>query len=109
MTTPEQKPRDLAKRAGIVAVAKVLVEDNGAYGIDEHEFTPLVIEQAKREHPELSDAQAFAKLFTAQTEDGAALRKACAVIKAAAASDPARDDSAEAIAEPQAIGAAGRA
>jgi hypothetical protein len=52
-----------------------------SYGIDEHEFTKLVTEHAQREHPGLTPEQAFVKVFTAQTEQGALLRKAHAVTK----------------------------
>jgi hypothetical protein len=36
--TPQDKLRDLVKRAGIVAVAKAIVDERHAYGIDEHEY-----------------------------------------------------------------------
>src|SRR5262249_23604953 len=48
------KLRDLAKRAGVIAIAKVLVEDDDAHGISEHEFAEIVTEQAKRDNPELT-------------------------------------------------------
>src|SRR5262249_52268534 len=44
------KLRDLAKRAGAVAIAKIIVEDDNAYGIDEHEMTAIVIDCAKRDN-----------------------------------------------------------
>jgi hypothetical protein len=64
-----------------VAVAKVLIDDGKSYGIDEHEFTALVTAHAQREHPDMTPEAAFAKVFTAQTEQGALLRKAHAVTK----------------------------
>jgi len=79
------KLTDLAKRAGPIAIAKVIVDDDNAYGITEHELTALVVECAKREHPQLTDAQAFVKLFTDQSEAGVMLRKAFSVVKAAGA------------------------
>jgi hypothetical protein len=66
-----------------VGIAKVLVAENSARGISEHEFTQLVTEFAKRENPELTDAQAFSKVFSAPTEDGEIIRAAFEVIKAA--------------------------
>jgi len=85
MTTPQDKLRDLVKRAGISAVAKAIVDDDNAYGIDEHELTNLVIEAAKRDNPDLTDAQAFTKVFTDQSDAGVVLRKAFSVVKAAGA------------------------
>jgi hypothetical protein len=84
MITPQDKLRDLAKRAGPIAIAKVIVEDDNSFGISEHELTALVVECAKREHPQLTDAQAFVKIFTDQSEGGVMLRKAFIVVKAAA-------------------------
>ena len=84
---PTDKLRDIAKRYGIGAIAKSIVEDDHAYSITEHELTDLVIECAKRDHPGLSDAQAFTKVFTDQSEAGTMLRKAFAVVKSAARVD----------------------
>src|SRR5262249_13252548 len=100
---PTDKLRDIAKRYGIGAIAKSIVEDDHAYSITEHELTDLVIECAKRDHPGLSDAQAFTKVFTAQDEGGIILRKAFNVVKSTShAADV--DDSAEAYRELEAIG-----
>src|SRR5262249_3794262 len=87
MTDYKTKLYDLAKRAGPIAIAKVIVEDDNAYGISEHDLTALVTECAKREHPQLTDAQAFVKIFTDQSEAGVMLRKAFNVVKAAASAD----------------------
>jgi len=87
MTDYKDKLRDLAKRAGPIAIAKVIVEDDNAYGISEHDLTALVTECAKREHPQLSDAQAFVKVFTDQSEGGTVLRRAFNVVKSAQRSD----------------------
>ena len=68
---------------------------------DEHGASRSV--PAKAENPDLTDAAAFAKIFSAQDEAGIMLRKAYNVIKNAAY--PAdQDASAEAIRELQAIG-----
>jgi len=103
MSTPEDKLRDLAKRAGIVAICKVLVEDDDAHGISEHELTELVTEQAKRDHPDLSAAQAFARAFSAQDEAGIILRRAFNVCKNSALQADV-DDSADAMRELVEIG-----
>ena len=84
-TTPEEKLSDLVKRAGITAVAAQIVKADSAFSIDEHTLTQLTIEHAKREHPQLTDAQAFAKVYSAQDEGGVILRKAFNVVKAAGA------------------------
>jgi hypothetical protein len=55
--------RDVVKQRGIVAVAKSIVDENRSYGISEHEFVELATEYAKAAHPELTEAQAFAKLY----------------------------------------------
>jgi len=103
MTTPQDKLRDLAKRAGPIAIAKVIVEEDNSYGITEYEMTALVVECAKRDHPELSEAQAFARVFSDQSEAGVVLRKAFNVVKAAAHTADV-DDSAEAMRELVEIG-----
>jgi len=87
MTTPQDKLRDLAKRVGVISIAKTIVEDDNAYAISEHELTALVTECAKRDHPELSEAQAFVKVFTDQSEGGTILRRAFNVVKNAQRSD----------------------
>jgi hypothetical protein len=55
--------RDVVKRHGIVAVAKSIVDERRSYGLSEHEFVALATEHAKAQHPELTDAQAFAKMY----------------------------------------------
>jgi hypothetical protein len=69
--------RDVVKQRGIVAVAKSIVDENRSYGITEHEFVELATEHAKAQHPELSEAAAFAKLY--QTPE---IWRACNVLKA---------------------------
>src|SRR5262249_28811312 len=59
------------------------IATTGRSNVTEHELTQLVVDAAKREHPDLSDAQAFAKVFGAATPEGEMLRKAIAVAKAA--------------------------
>jgi hypothetical protein len=78
--TRDQHLQKIAEH-GVVALAKMLAEDGDSRGISETEFTALVTAEAKRAHPQLSEAQAFAKVFSASTDDGAALRRAHATIK----------------------------
>jgi hypothetical protein len=67
--------RDIAK-GGIIAVAKAITDENRSYGITEHEFVALATEHAKAAHPELTEAQAFAKLYQIPE-----IWRACAVLK----------------------------
>jgi hypothetical protein len=55
--------RAIAKAGGIIAVAKAIIDENRNYGISEHEFVALATEHAKAQHPGLTEAQAFAKLY----------------------------------------------
>lgn len=72
-------------KAGCIAdIAKAIVADDKSYSISEHEFTKLVMEHAKREYPSLSPAAAFEKVFTAQTDESALLRKAHAHVRPSA-------------------------
>jgi hypothetical protein len=69
-------------------IAKRVATDGDARGHDEHSFVELITAQAKREHPELSAAQAFAKAFTAAMPVGVLLRQAHAVVKSAMLAQP---------------------
>src|SRR5262249_53319919 len=80
----KQKLSELAKRAGAIAIAKVIVEEDHSFGISESELTELVVECAKRDNPNLTDAQAFARVFTDSSEAGVILRKAFQIAKNAA-------------------------
>jgi hypothetical protein len=71
--------RDIAKAGGIVAVAKAIIDENRSYGITEHEFVALATEHAKAQHPNLTDAAAFAKLYQIPE-----VWRACNVLKNAA-------------------------
>ena len=75
--------RDIVKTHGAVALAKVLVEDGSSHGISEHELTDAITAYAKAAHPGISPDSAFAKVFTALTDEGRTLRQAVALAKAA--------------------------
>src|SRR5262249_35379701 len=103
MITPKEKLSDFVKRVGITAIAAEIIKSNSAYSLNEHQLTDLVTEQAMRDYPALSPAQAFTRAFTAQDEAGVTLRRAFNVVKNAAhESDD--DDSAAAYRELEAIG-----
>jgi hypothetical protein len=68
--------RDVVKQRGLIAVAKSIVAEQRSYGITEHEFVELATEYAKAQHPELSGAQAFAKLYQVPE-----VWRACEVLK----------------------------
>jgi hypothetical protein len=69
--------RAIAKAGGIIAVAKAIVDENRNYGITEHEFVELATEHAKAQHPNLTDAAAFAKIYQIPE-----VWRACNVLKA---------------------------
>ena len=73
----------MVKDRGIVAVAKTMVDEQRAYGIDETKFTQLATEHAQRLYPNDRPDTAFAKLFSGNGPDGVVLRKAHAIAKAA--------------------------
>jgi hypothetical protein len=81
---------------GPVAVAKAVVEHGTELMIDEAEFTGLVTKAAQAAYPGLSAAQAFSKMFTAQTPDGALLRRAWGIMKNMATTMPLQTHSPEA-------------
>ena len=66
---------------GVVGIAKGIIAGGKGYGISEHELTGLITDHAKRLYPSDRADTAFAKVVTAQTEDGFALRKALEVAK----------------------------
>jgi hypothetical protein len=68
----------VVKQYGIVALAKSMVQDQKAYGLDEHTFTQLATEHAARLYPNDRPDTAFAKLF----ESEESVRRACAIAKA---------------------------
>jgi hypothetical protein len=63
------------------------VQDYRSYGITEHEFVALVTEHAKAQHPELTEAAAFAKIYQIPE-----VWRACNVLKAAPWVEPIRAD-----------------
>jgi hypothetical protein len=71
---------DIAKECGVVAVAKAIA-DGGSYGISEQQLVELIGNHDRRDGE--STAKCFARHFEAPTEDGAAIRKAIEITKAA--------------------------
>jgi hypothetical protein len=84
MLKAERKENLLAigKSGGAVAMAKILVADNDAHGIDESEYTQIVTEHAQKLYPDKAPDSAFARVFSDTGPDGVALRKGHAVVRA---------------------------
>jgi hypothetical protein len=78
--TREQELSVIAKKYGIIAVAKHIVDD-GPGGVTEFEMTKLVTAAAQRTYPELTPAAAFAKMYGANDDDGKLLRQATGACK----------------------------
>ena len=74
--------RTVVKSAGgVVSLAKRIVRDGTSEGISESELTDLIVQAAKRAQPDLSDAQAFSKMFCDTSPAGETLRRAVSVAK----------------------------
>jgi hypothetical protein len=78
MTSHSEFVQSVVKQYGIVALAKSMVQDQKAYGLDEPTFTRLATEHAQRVYPNDRPDSAFSKLY--QSEES--VRRACAVLKA---------------------------
>jgi hypothetical protein len=72
----------IGKSGGAVEMAKVLVADNDAHGIDESTYTQILTEHATKCYPDKTPDAAFAKLFSDTSADGTLLRKGHAVVRA---------------------------
>jgi hypothetical protein len=71
----EEKPMPTAKERSDAAVKRALGH------ISEHQYTSIVTEYAKQKYPDLPAATAFAKVFEAKDDEGAAIRAARQQIK----------------------------
>ena len=81
--------QSIAKQAGgVTALCKRIAKDGSAGDISEHELTGLIVTAAKAAQPDLSDAQAFSRMFTDMSLAGEAMRKAITIAK----SGPLPDD-----------------
>jgi hypothetical protein len=88
--------RAVVKRAGGIMPLCKRIAATGKSDVSEHELTQLIVDAAKREHPDLSDAAAFSKAFSAAGPNGEMLRRAVQVAKVAQVSgDDGDDDDAE--------------
>ena len=67
--------QSVVKQYGIVALAKSMVQEQKAFGLDEHTFTQLATEHAQRVYPNDRPDVAFSKLY--QSEEN--VRRACGV------------------------------
>jgi len=88
MTPREAVLRRLVKSVGGVQQLCKQINRDQETTISEHELTALIVEYAKAEHPDMSDAQAFSKMFGSASPAGEILRRAVAIAKGA----PAHDD-----------------
>jgi hypothetical protein len=81
----KEKPMDsihsIMKSGGIAATCAAIVA-KGATSISEHELVEAATKVAAERHPELSPAQAFAKVYTAATDEARVLQNAIAIAKA---------------------------
>jgi hypothetical protein len=75
MTSHSEFVQSVVKQYGIVALAKSMVKDQKAYGLDEHEFTKLATEHAQCLYPNDRPDVAFSKLY--QSEES--VRRACQI------------------------------
>jgi hypothetical protein len=88
--------RAVVKSAGgVTALCKRIVKDGGAGDISEHELTGLIVTAAKVAQPDLSDAQAFSRMFTDMSPAGEAMRRAITIAKAGPLPDEEREDEEE--------------
>jgi hypothetical protein len=71
----------IMKSGGIGPTCAAVVA-KGATSISEHELVEAATKVAAERHPELSPAQAFAKVYTAATDEARVLQNAIAIAKA---------------------------
>jgi hypothetical protein len=71
----------IMKDGGIARVCAQIVQ-KGSTTISEHEIVDAVSKIAVERYPELSEAQAFSKVYTASTDEARVLNSAIAVAKA---------------------------
>ena len=99
MTPREATLRRLVKSCGGVQQLCKQINGDQETTISEHELTALIVEYAKAEHPDMSDAQAFSKMFGSASPAGEILRRAVAIAKGAPAHDDDIGGGADAMAE----------
>jgi hypothetical protein len=75
--------RSIVKQAGGVGpLCREIVKRGSARDITEHELTGLIVTAAKAAQPDLTDAQAFSRMFCDMSPAGEAMRKAITIAKA---------------------------
>jgi hypothetical protein len=79
MTSHAEFVQNVVKQYGIVALAKSMVKDQKAYGLDENTFVKLATEHAQTVYPGQRSDTAFSKL----DESEESVRRACQLAKAA--------------------------
>jgi hypothetical protein len=74
---------EVAKRGSLVALAKTMVKENRDYGISEFAFSEMVGDYARaNKRAGETSAGAFARIFSADSDEGLAIRRAHALTKA---------------------------
>jgi hypothetical protein len=71
----------IMKDAGIAATCAIIIA-KGSTTISEHELVEAATKVAAERHPDMSPAQAFERVYSDQSEEGLALRKAVSIAKA---------------------------
>jgi hypothetical protein len=82
MTRTETLRRIVKDAGGIAGLCRRICKSGSAGDISEHELTGLIVTAAKAAQPDLSDAQAFTRMFADMTPAGEVLRKAITIAKA---------------------------
>jgi hypothetical protein len=75
--------RAVVKRAGGIMPLCKHIAATGRSDVSEHELVSLLVTELKRAEPDLSDAAAFSKAFSAAGPNGELLRRAVGIAKAA--------------------------
>jgi hypothetical protein len=84
-----QRPTEKREAPKMTDMTKTLRE------VGEHGFTKMIEKYAKTVYPELTREQAFTKVFTADDDEGRAIRRAHAISKQGVADEPDDDDEAD--------------
>jgi hypothetical protein len=77
---PMDSVHSIMKAGGIAATCAAIVA-KGTTTISEHELVEAATKVAAERHPELTEAQAFSKIYTAGTEEARVLQNAIAIAK----------------------------
>jgi hypothetical protein len=79
---PMQDSVHAIMKSGSIATTCAAIIQKGSTTITEHELVEAATKVAAERHPELSPSQAFAKIYTAATDEARVLQKAISIAKA---------------------------